>query len=56
MIDASRSKRRPFDSLIIMSQSRLAHRQHYAVDIVHDLTDAGIRIFHCSCASDRTAP
>jgi site-specific DNA recombinase len=39
--------------LVIMNQSRLARRQRYAVDIVHDLTDAGVRIFHCQTGLER---
>src|SRR5438093_4513268 len=48
-----RSKPRPFDVLVVMNQSRLARRQRYAVDIVHDLTDLGVRIFHYQTGLER---
>jgi site-specific DNA recombinase len=43
MMAAARSGE--FSALVVMNQSRLARRQRYAVDIVHDLHDAGVRIF-----------
>jgi site-specific DNA recombinase len=53
LLDAARAKPRLFDALVIMNQSRLARRQRYAVDIVHDLTDAGVRIFHYQTGLER---
>src|SRR5436189_6367600 len=45
LLYAAKSVPRPFDVLVIMNQSRLARRLRCAVDIVHDLADAGVRIF-----------
>jgi len=45
LLAAARSVPRPFDALVIMNQSRLARRLRYAIDIVHDLSDQGVRIF-----------
>jgi len=53
LLDAALTKPRPFDVLVIMNQSRLARRQRYAVDLVHDLTDAGVRIFHYQTGLER---
>lgn len=53
LLRAAKSRPRAFDVLVVMNQSRLARRQRYAVDIVHDLTDAGVRIFHYQTGLER---
>src|SRR5206468_1053203 len=53
LLQAAKSTPRPFDVLVIMNQSRLARRLRYAVDIVHDLADAGVRIFNYQTGLER---
>jgi DNA invertase Pin-like site-specific DNA recombinase len=45
LLAAAKAPSRPFDVLVMMAQSRLARRMRYAVDILHDLADCGVRVF-----------
>ncbi len=53
LLAAAKTTPRPFDVVVMMAQSRLARRMRYAVDILHDLADAGVRIFFYQTGQER---